>query len=153
MLFGILFKRKKDININEFGEFLEKIRRDKGMEIWDLSFALKQKGIEVEEKKIRKWEKGLDFPNLETIYKLSEIYKIPSSQFLMIKEETLINGYSGIDVYMVKLIGYIMGVSIYTVIWGTRIILGLMLIYAYWKFWAAGEAVYQKYLQTGKPVI
>lgn len=153
MFFAILFKRKKNLKINEFGEFLEKLRRDKRMEVWDLSFALKQKGIEVEDKMIRKWEKGLEFPTLDTIYKLSEIYKIPSTQFLMIREETLINGYNGIDVFMVKFIGYLMGISIYTVIWGCRIILGLALIWAYWKFWYTGEAAYQRYLETGKPII
>ena len=67
-------KLNKEINIIEF---VLKSAREKNH--WDyFDVAKKINDTNINEKTVKKWEYGLLYPDLNTIYKLSEIYNIPS---------------------------------------------------------------------------
>lgn len=70
----------------------------------------------------------MEFPELDAIYKLSEIYMISSTKIINKKQETLQAGVEGIHMYIIRLISLLMGISIYGTIWLCRIILTVTLI-------------------------
>ena len=84
--------------------------------------------INVQVINIKKWERDLEFPDLDAIYKLSEIYMIPSAEIIEIKQKTLQSGVEGIHMYIIRLISLFMGISIYGTIWLCRTILFITLI-------------------------
>ena len=55
-------------------------RKKKNWDYFDL--AKKINDTNINEKTVKKWEYGLLYPNLETIYKLSDIYDIPSEELI-----------------------------------------------------------------------
>ena len=57
-------------------ELLIRLRNEKGWSRVELISHLSNKTIK--EKDIRKWELGLEYPDLDMIYELSEIYQVPS---------------------------------------------------------------------------
>ena len=111
----------------DFGEWLYQTR--KGNEYTEIELVEKINMINVTEKNIKKWERDLEFPSLDAIYKLSEIYQIPSEKILNIKEETLKNGVLSIHKQIIRWISLFMGISIYGTIWFCRIFLGLVLAF------------------------
>ena len=64
-------KEKKEVG-EGIEELLIRLRNEKGWSRVELMSHLSNKTIK--EKDIRKWELGLEYPDLDIIYKLSEIY-------------------------------------------------------------------------------
>lgn len=120
------------MEIKEFGEWLYELRKEHNLTYEELVNKINIPKVQV--KNLRKWERSLEYPDLDTIYKLSEIFKIPSEELLASKEETLKKGVGKINVRLIRTISYILNVSIYTAIWITRISLGLALILAWMYF-------------------
>ena len=80
-------KKIKDENYIDFGQWLYELRKSKGYTEEELVDKINK--INVQVINIKKWERDLEFPDLEIIYKLSEIYMIPSAEIIYKKQKTL----------------------------------------------------------------
>ncbi len=85
-------KNKKDKDYIDFGQWLYELRKSKGLTEEQLAYKINM--VNVQEINIKKWERDLEFPELDAIYKLSEIYMIQSSEIIDKKQKTL---QAGID--------------------------------------------------------
>lgn len=119
-------KKNKNENYIDFGQWLRELRINKGLTEEELANQIDM--INVQEINIKKWERDLEFPELDAIYKLSEIYMISSTEIINKKQETLQAGVEGIHMYIIRLISLFMGISIYGTICLCRIILTVTLI-------------------------
>ncbi len=116
---------KEELLENDFGAYLYDLRQKKGYSIEELAEMFNNENITV--KKIRKWEHDLEFPNIDEIYKLSEIYEVPSEEFLQVKTQTLQEGTKMIHKNIIRIIGYILGLSMYGSV-----------VFSYIFLWVAG---------------
>ena len=73
---------KKDPKDRTFEELLYDLRTQRQWKYVDVSLELYKLGIVVDEKTIKKWEVGLSYPDLNAIYKLSELFFVSSQDFL-----------------------------------------------------------------------
>jgi len=121
----------------DFGQWLYERRKEKNLTELELVQKIDMK--QVQEKNIKKWERDLEFPDIDMIYKLSEIYMIPSAEIIERKNRTLQKGVGGVHKRIIAMISLAMGISIYGTIWLCRIVLGLGLVIAFYMMWAAGE--------------
>lgn len=80
-------KKNKDENYIDFGQWLYELRKEKGLTEDQLVSKINM--INVQEINVKKWERDLEFPDLDAIYKLSEIYMIPSAEIIDKKQKTL----------------------------------------------------------------
>ena len=119
-------KKKKDENYIDFGQWLSELRKEKGLSEEQLVEKINM--VNVQKINIKKWERDLEFPNLDVIYKLSEIYRISSAEIIDRKQKTLQAGLDGIHMYIIRVISLLMGISIYGTIWFCRILLTVTLI-------------------------
>lgn len=119
-------KKKKDENYVDFGQWLYELRKSKGLTEEQLVDKINM--INVQEINIKKWERDLEFPDLNAIYKLSEIYMIPSTEIIDKKQKTLQAGVDGIHIYIIRILSLLMGISIYGTILFCRIVLFVTLI-------------------------
>jgi len=101
-------------NKNEVGEGIEelliRLRKEKKWSYAELLVHLKDKTLT--EKDIRKWEIGLKYPDLDMVYQLSEVYRIPSEQLLQAKNNSYEKGMGSINKVTIKWICYFLDVSI-----------------------------------------
>ena len=116
---------KEELLENDFGAYLYDLRQKKGYSIEELAEMFNNENITV--KKIRKWEHDLEFPNIDEIYKLSEIYEVPSEEFLQVKTQTLQEGTKMIHKNIIRIIGYLLGLSMYGSV-----------VFSYIFLWVAG---------------
>lgn len=121
-------KKKKKLE-KTFEQLLYELRVKAGLSRHDLVNIINDKNIQ--EKTIRRWESGLDYPDINRIYTLSEIYKVPSEELLLSKQLTLEAGLEGIHYYIIKCISFLMGVSIYGAIWTFRILVGCIFVFLF----------------------
>lgn len=63
------------------------LRKSKGLTEDELVEKINM--VNVQKINIKKWERDLEFPDLDAIYKLSEIYMIPSTEIIDKKQKTL----------------------------------------------------------------
>ena len=104
-------KKIKDENYIDFGQWLYELREKN--KYTELDLVEKIDNVNVQVKNIKKWERDLEFPDLDSIYKLSEIYMIPSAEIIEKKNQTLQNGVDGINIFIIRLISLFLGISIY----------------------------------------
>lgn len=91
---------------------LRELREQKGWSYYNVIEELNKLGVIVDEKKIKKWEVGLEYPDLDTIYKLSELYFIPSEDFIEAKNNSYEEGYNSIHMVFIKWFCYITGFTL-----------------------------------------
>lgn len=120
-------KFKEKLLENDFGAYLYDLRMKNEYTIEEL---LEKLNIEtIKSKNIRKWEHDLEFPNLDQMYKLSEIYRVPIEELMQVRTQTLEEGLKGIHKGIIRFIGYILGFSIYgTIILSNILIYGTLII-------------------------
>lgn len=109
-------KRKKDEkekieHKKGIEELIVELRNKKGLSRIELLEKLEDSNLT--EKDIKKWEIGLSYPDLDTIYKLSEIYRIPSTEFVKAKNNSYENGLAGINKKIIRWFVYTLNVSFY----------------------------------------
>ncbi len=120
-------KFKKKLLENDFGAYLYDLRIKNEYTIEELVEKLNIETIK--SKNIRKWEHDLEFPNLDQMYKLSEIYRVPIEELMQVRTQTLEEGLKGIHKGIIRFIGYILGFSIYgTIILSNILIYGTLII-------------------------
>mgnify|MGYP005955330475 CR=1 FL=1 len=75
---------------NEVGQILAGTRKRNGYSLVAFSELLRHYGVDVSDKGISKWEKGLSVPDADTLSKLADVLEIKVSELLgsEIKEET-----------------------------------------------------------------
>ncbi|MFR8234125.1 MAG: hypothetical protein ACLVA2_06995 [Clostridia bacterium] len=115
-------------------ELLIKLREEKNWTYIHLMQELNKLGKVVKEKDLKKWELGLEYPNTETIYKLAQIYVIPSEIFINAKNNSFKKGNNLINLRLIKWICYFTGISLKIGYWVFMITLGLLLILSLWFF-------------------
>ena len=108
-----LEENKKDsLEKRTIEELLKDLRENKNWTYLNVVIELNKLGITTDEKTIKKWEYGLEYPDLDTIYKLSEIYFVPSDNFIMAKGNSFEKGYSSIHMTFIKWFCYLTGFTL-----------------------------------------
>ena len=124
-------KKKKDKDYIDFGQWLYETRKKHNLTEEEL--AQKINMINIQKINIKKWERDLEFPDLDAIYKLSEIYMIPSTEIIDKKQKTLQSGVDGIHVYFIRVLSLILGISFYATYALTQIIIyGTLILVTFW---------------------
>jgi len=93
-------------------ELLIDLRNQKSWTYINVMHELSKMGVFVDKKTIKKWEIGLEYPDINTIYKLSELYLIPSDSLIIAKNNSYAEGYKSIHKTFIKWFCYITGLSI-----------------------------------------
>jgi len=126
-----LRKKIKDENYIDFGQWLYETREENGYTELELVEKINQQNVQV--KNVKKWERDLEFPDLDAIYKLSEIYGIPSAEIIEKKNQTLQAGVEGINMFVIRMISLMLGISIYgTIIISNIVIYGALILVFIW---------------------
>lgn len=130
-------KFKEKLLENDFGAYLYDLRCKKAYTIEELAQKINMQTVNI--KGIRKWEHDLEFPNLDQMYKLSEIYEVPIEELMQVRTQTLEEGLKGVHKTLIRFLGYLLGFSIYgTIIIGYTIIFAT-LIFSFLFFIAASN--------------
>lgn len=109
-------------------QLLKDLRVQRDWTYWNVVEELTRKGVILNEKTIKKWEYGLEYPDLDVIYKLSEIYLVPSENFVIAKNNSFKEGFETIHMGFIKRICYITGISLKVGYILMYVIIGLVLI-------------------------
>lgn len=115
-------------------ELLKYLREKNNWSYYDVIEKLHEKSVIIDEKQLKKWEIGLEYPNADMIYKLSELYMIPSTTFITAKNNSFNKGLESVHMIIIKWFCYITGVSLKVAYIGSYIILGLALIWSFMFF-------------------
>lgn len=115
-------------------ELLTELREKKQWNYMNIVEELNKVGINVDEKKVKKWEYGLEYPDLDTIYKLSEIYFIASEIFVNAKSNSYKKGLESVHVRFIKWFCFLTGISLKIGYIGFYVIIGLALIGSFMFF-------------------
>ena len=123
-------QENKIIETRTIEQLLRELRLEKEWSNWNVVDELTRKGTILNEKTIKKWEYGLEYPDLDIIYKLSEIYSIPSEIFVIAKNNSFKEGYETIHMEFIKRVCYITGISLKVGYIAMYVFIGLALIWA-----------------------
>lgn len=93
-------------------ELLTDLRNEKNWTYINVIQELSKMEVFVDEKTIKKWETGIEYPDTDTIYKLSELYLIPFTNLIVAKNNSYAEGYKSIHKTFIKWFCYITGFSI-----------------------------------------
>ena len=108
------FKARKKIGeFKTFGEYLKEGMDAKGISIASLEDKLAQKGSSHPEREIKLWLKEAAYPDITTIYKLSEIFEIHPNDLLEAKQNMQEAGLNAIDMFTMRVICNFIDVSIW----------------------------------------
>lgn len=116
----------------EIEDLLIELRQKNGLSRIELLEKLNNSNLS--EKDIKKWEIGLKYPDLDTIYKLSEIYRVSSTEFVMAKNNSYEKGIAGINKKIIRWFVYTLNVSFYIGAVLTIFIYIFAFIFALWFF-------------------
>ena len=78
--------KEKKVYGTQIEELLRLLRLNKNWTYWQLVEKLEDDRLT--EKDVKKWEYGLKYPDLDMIYKLSELYQIPSEELIQAKNNS-----------------------------------------------------------------
>ena len=109
-------------------QLLKDLREQRDWSYWNVVEELTRKGIILNETTIKRWEYGLEYPDLDVIYKLSQIYSVPSENFVIAKNNSFKEGFETIHMGFIKRICYITGISLKVGYISMYIVIGLVLI-------------------------
>lgn len=130
---------KEKLLENDFGAYLYDLRCKKEYTIEELARIINMETVTI--KAIRKWEHDLEFPNLDQMYKLSEIYEVPIEEIMQVRTQTLEEGLKGVHKTIIRFLGYLLGFSIYGTLIICYTIIFIALIYAFWFIATASQRV------------
>ena len=109
-------------------QLLKDLREQRDWSYWNVVEELTRQGIILNETTIKKWEYGLEYPDLDVIYKLSQIYSVPSENFVIAKNNSFKEGFETIHMGFIKRICYITGISLKVGYISMYVVIGLVLI-------------------------
>ena len=90
-------------------ELLKKLRESRNWTYNDVAYNLNDTNILTEN--IKKMESGLEYPDWDVMYKLSELYSVPVEEFVKAKEYSYEKLKSSISVTIIKWMNYLFGIS------------------------------------------
>ena len=99
--------RRKDEIIIE--ELLKNLRESKNWTYNDVAYNLNDTNILSED--IKKMESGLEYPDWDMMYKLSELYSVPVEEFVKAKEYSYEKLKKSFSVTLIKWMNYLFGIS------------------------------------------
>lgn len=102
-------KNKKVVVGKLFEDVIRECREKNNWTYLDVLEHISDKTIT--EKEVKKWEYGLSYPDIDMIYRLSELYQIPSEELVQAKNNSLEFGSGSINVYIIKRICFILNIS------------------------------------------
>jgi transcriptional regulator with XRE-family HTH domain len=98
----------------EIGEGLEellyRLRKEKNWTYDDLLMHIDD--LTIDQDDIKKWEAGLNYPDLNMMYKLSELYRVPIEEFVKAKDNSFAKGMNSIHMKIIKWMNYAFGISL-----------------------------------------
>lgn len=102
---------EKDLKIEKrtFEQLLSNLRKERNWSYLEVSEELRKLGSYVDELQIRKWEYGLVYPDLDIIYKLSELYFVSSEDFITAKKNSYTKDYHSIHATIIRWFCYLTG--------------------------------------------
>ena len=107
-----------DNEYKSFGAYLKDLRKGKDL----LPEELGEK-LDIKIESIKRWERDLEVPDLDEMYKLSEFYDVPCEHLLRLKDELFKP-----NLRIVRAIAIVLGVSLRTVyILGCTILIVLLI--------------------------
>lgn len=109
-------------------QLLKDLREEKNWTYLHIVEELQKLGLTVDEKKVKKWEIGLEYPEINEIYKLSELYFVPSDNFVMAKTNSYQEGLASVHATLIKWVCYFTGISLKIGYIGFYIFIALALI-------------------------
>ncbi len=92
-------------------ELLVDLRKEKHWTHINVIQELNNLGISVDDKTIKKWELGLEYPDTDVLYKFSELYFFPFENFIMAKNNSYAEGMNSIHKTFIKWFCYFTGLS------------------------------------------
>ena len=98
--------KKEEIIIEEL---LKKLRESRNWTYNDVAYNLNDTNILTED--IKKMESGLEYPDWDVMYKLSELYRVPVEEFVKAKEYSYKKLKNSISVTIIKWMNYLFGIS------------------------------------------
>ncbi len=105
-------EKTTDTETRTIEELLIDLRNEKSWTYINVMQELSKMGVFVDEKTIKKWEIGLEYPDTNTMYKLSELYFISFNSLIVAKNNSYAEGYKSIHNTLIKWFCYITGFSI-----------------------------------------
>lgn len=105
-------KEKMEVETRTLEQLLKDLREEKNWTYLHIVEELNKLGLVVDEKQVKKWEIGLEYPDINQIYKLSELYFVPSDNFVMAKTNSYQEGLNSVHATLIKWICYLTGVSL-----------------------------------------
>lgn len=127
---------KEEIKVEErtLEQLLKDLREEKQWTYMHIVEELNKIGLTVDEKKVKKWEIGLEYPDINEIYKLSELYFVPSDNFVMAKSNSYKQGLESVHATLIKWVCYLTGISLKVGYVFFYIVIVVGLIWALWFF-------------------
>lgn len=105
-------KEKMEVETRTLEQLLKELREEKNWTYLHIVEELNKLGLVVDEKQVKKWEIGLEYPDINQIYKLSELYFVPSDNFVMAKTNSYQEGLNSVHATLIKWVCYLTGVSL-----------------------------------------
>lgn len=105
-------KEEMKVETRTLEQLLKDLREEKNWTYLHIVEELNKIGLVVNEKQVKKWEIGLEYPDINQIYKLSELYFVPSDNFVMAKTNSYQEGLNSVHATLIKWICYLTGVSL-----------------------------------------
>lgn len=121
-------KEELKVETRTLEQLLKDLREEKNWTYLHVVEELHKIGLVVNEKKVKKWEIGLEYPEIDEIYKLSELYFVASENFVMAKSNSYQEGLASIHATFIKWFCYLTGFSLKIGYIGFYIIITLTLI-------------------------
>ena len=109
-------------------ELLRDLRIEKDWTYYNVLEELANRNVIIREETVKKWEYGLEYPDLDMIYRLADIYGIPSEDFIIAKNNSFKEGFESIHMFFIKNICYATGVSLKIGYITMYVIIGLALL-------------------------
>lgn len=73
---------------------------------------LSKLGVMVTEKQVKKWEYGLEVPDLDMIYKLSELYFVSSQELIAARDNSFSKSYHSLHMLLIRWFCYFTGFTL-----------------------------------------
>ena len=101
------------MNNKNIGDLIAQLRKEKNMTQKDLADQLN-----VTDKAVSKWERGISCPDINTIPKLAELLGVSSEELLRIEKNSTSNNSDSLDIkslirLIMKAVGLAMGVGVF----------------------------------------
>lgn len=103
-------EEKKDKPIEEsrtIEQILKESRKERNWSYLDVVVALNKVGASTTAKQVKGWETGILHPDLDIIYKLAEIYDIPSKNMIAAKNNSYYKDYNSMHMTISKWLSHL----------------------------------------------